>query len=552
MTQTDAALAAQQLLAGLSGPGGQWELEPAEILGVEVPVFKNRFRSLHEMLASSQQWGDSPYVVSLDGTLTYAEHLARVSSLARALREEHGIGKGDRVAIASANNVGWIQAFWATVSIGAIAVGYNAWWSPRELAYGLEHATPKLIFADGKRQAAYASLGVTVPVLDIEADLDRMATAHPDAPPPSEDVAEDDPAVILYTSGTSGRPKGAVHSHRNVAAVVEYHRYSDALAAAFGDPTDPRQKTYLLAMPLFHVGSLHNLIAPRLATGSKVALHLGAFDVAKVLELVEKAHVTHWGAVPTMANRLLAFDRVGDYDTSSLYAFSLASAPSSVEFKQRLREGLPFASALVDSYGMTETCTAICVATPIDLAEAPGSLGRPIIGVEMQVRDVNGRVLPPGEEGEVHTRSCFTMLGYWNNPEATAAAFTEDRWLRTGDLGTLDEQGRLRLSSRRSDLIIRGGENVYPAEVEGVLAEHPSVAECVVLGVPHSDLGQEVGAVVVAQGADDPGALELELRRHAAENLAHYKVPTHWKIVDSPLPRNATGKVIRTAVSLAP
>lgn len=551
MSQTDSVLAAQQVIAGLTGPGGQWELEPAEVLGVEVPVFKNRFRSLSEMLASSQQWGDDPYIVSLEGALTFSEHLRRVSSLAQSLREEYGITKGDRVGIASANNAEWIQLFWATTSIGAIAVGYNAWWSPRELEYGFDHATPALIFADEKRRAAYASLdAVDVPVLDIVADVERMATAHPDAPLPSAEVAEDDPAVILYTSGTSGRPKGAVHSHRNVAAVVEYHRYSDALAAAFGDPTDPRQKAYLLAMPLFHVGSLHNLAAPRLATGSKVALHLGAFEPAKVLELVEKARVTHWGAVPTMANRLLQYEGVANHDTSSLYAFSLASAPSSTEFKQRLREGLPFASALVDSYGMTETCTAICVATPVDLAEAPGSLGRPIIGVDMQIRDVNGNPLPPGEEGEVYTRSAFTMLGYWNNPEATEGAFTDDRWLRTGDLGTLDEQGRLRLSSRRSDLIIRGGENVYPAEVEGVLGEHPSVAECVVVGVPHADLGQEVGAIVVARAPGDHAALEQELRQYAAANLAHYKVPVHWKIVDAPLPRNATGKVIRTAVSI--
>jgi len=551
MSQTDSVLAAQQVIAGLTGPGGQWELEPAEVLGVEVPVFKNRFRSLSEMLASSQQWGDDPYIVSLEGALTFSEHLRRVSSLAQSLREEYGITKGDRVGIASANNAEWIQLFWATTSIGAIAVGYNAWWSPRELEYGFDHATPALIFADEKRRAAYASLdAVDVPVLDIVADVERMATAHPDAPLPSAEVAEDDPAVILYTSGTSGRPKGAVHSHRNVAAVVEYHRYSDALAAAFGDPTDPRQKAYLLAMPLFHVGSLHNLAAPRLATGSKVALHLGAFEPAKVLELVEKARVTHWGAVPTMANRLLQYEGVANHDTSSLYAFSLASAPSSTEFKQRLREGLPFASALVDSYGMTETCTAICVATPVDLAEAPGSLGRPIIGVDMQIRDVNGNPLPPGEEGEVYTRSAFTMLGYWNNPEATEGAFTEDRWLRTGDLGTLDEQGRLRLSSRRSDLIIRGGENVYPAEVEGVLGEHPSVAECVVVGVPHADLGQEVGAIVVARAPGDHAALEQDLRQYAAANLAHYKVPVHWKIVDAPLPRNATGKVIRTAVSI--
>ncbi len=550
MSQIDPAAAAQQIIAGLTAPGARFELEKAEVLGTEIPVFVHRHRALHEVLAATLEHAERPYVVTLKDTMTYGEHAARVASIARVLREEHGIEKGDRVAIAAANGVGWIQAFWATVSIGAIAVGYNAWWSQRELEYGLEHATPKVVFADAKRLALLADADATV--LDIEADLDRMATAHPDAELPSADVAEDDPAVILYTSGTSGRAKGAVHSHRNLCAVIEYHRYADALGAAFGDPVAAVDKVHLLAMPLFHIGSLHNITVAKAATGSTIALHQGAFEPAHVLQLIQDARVTNWGAVPTMANRLLQFEGVRDYDTSSLTAFALSSAPSSAEFKQRLRDGLPFASALVDSYGMTETCTAIAVATPMDLAQAPGTLGRPIVGVEIQVRDVNGNQLGVGEEGEVHTRSCFTMLGYWNNPEATESAFTSDRWLRTGDLGIMDEAGRLRLVSRRTDLIIRGGENVYPAEVEGALAEHPSVAECVVIGVPHNDLGQEVAAVVVmAPGADsDRAALELELRRFAAENLAHYKVPSQWRIVDQPLTRNATGKVIRTAVSL--
>src|SRR5690606_25380479 len=244
MTQTDP----MQIIAGLTGPGGQWELEPAEVLGVEIPVFKHRHRALHEVLAASAEFGDHPYVVTLERTLTYGEHAARVSSLAQALRTEYGIEKGDRVAIAAANELGWIQVFWATVSIGAIAVGYNAWWSERELEYGLEHASPKLIFADAKRRETLAGAGV--PVLDLDADVERMATAHPDAELPSAAVAEDAPAVILYASGTSGRPKGAVHSHRNLAAVVEYHKYSDQLAALFGDPVPPSKKVNLLVSPL--------------------------------------------------------------------------------------------------------------------------------------------------------------------------------------------------------------------------------------------------------------------------------------------------------------
>ncbi|GAA4810607.1 class I adenylate-forming enzyme family protein [Nocardioides caeni] len=554
MSTTDTSPVAA--IAAITGPGGPCELRTEQVLGAPVQVFADRFRALHEVLAASVEYGDRAYLVSLEGRLTFAEHARRVSSLAHALREDHGVRQGDRVAIAAANSAAWIESFWAITSIGAIAVGCNAWWSPRELGHALELTTPTLLLVDAKRAAVAADLPdlpdrTPIPVLDLEDGHEERATSYPDAPLPSADVAEDDPAVILFTSGTSGRPKGATHTHRNLCAVIGYHRYNDVVAATFGDPVVPQDKVYLLAMPLFHIGSLHNLAVPRLATGSTAALHLGAFDPARVLQLVQDARVTHWGAVPTMANRLLAFDGVRDYDTSSLYAFALASAPSSPAFKDRLRQHLPFAGALVDSYGLTESCTAVAVATPMDLAEAPGTLGRPNIGVELEVRDPLGNVLAVGEEGEVCVRSAYNMLGYWADDAATSGAFDDDRWLQTGDIGTLDEQGRIRLAARRSDLIIRGGENVYPAEVEGVLAEHPAVRECVVLGVAHDDLGQEVGAVVVPTDPDvDLAELQASLSSYVASELAHYKVPTRWRIDPLPLPRNATGKVVRPAVAL--
>ncbi|MDN4172160.1 class I adenylate-forming enzyme family protein [Nocardioides sp. SOB77] len=544
-TQADPRLAARQVVTGLTAPGAPFELVREEVLGAPVTLFANRRRALHELLAESVAHGDRTYVATLEERISFAEHAALVSSLAQALREEHGVRPGDRVAVAAANSVEWMLTFWAAASIGAVTVGFNAWWSARELAFGIEHAQPVLVVADDRRRALLGD--TTVPVLGLE-DVRGLAQAHPDAPLPSADVAEDDPAVILYTSGTSGRPKGATHSHRNLLSVVEYHRMSDALLGAFGDPTDPRDRTYLMVMPLFHIASLHNIVVPRLATGSKVALHLGSFQVDPVMRLVERERVTNWGAVPTMASRLLEADLSG-YDTSSLTAFALASAPSSPQLKQRLRDHLPFASSLVDSYGLTESCTAVAVATPMDLAEAPGTLGNPIVGVEMEVRDGQGRPVPAGVEGEICVRSAYNMLGYWGDEDATAQAIRADRWLHTGDLGVRDEQGRVSLSSRRSDLIIRGGENVYPAEVEGVLADHPDVAECIVIGVDHPDLGQEVAAVVVPRPEADLDTLDARLREHAAEALAYFKVPTQWRLSTTPLPRNATGKVIRREVS---
>jgi acyl-CoA synthetase (AMP-forming)/AMP-acid ligase II len=389
---------------------------------------------------------------------------------------------------------------------------------------------------------------VVASVLSVEEDLPRLAAQHPDEPLVAAEVAEDDPAVVLYTSGTSGRPKGAVHSHRNLTSVIEFHRLNDALAAAFGDPTDPRDKRYLLCLPLFHIASLHNLAVPRLATGSTAVIHQGAFDVDRVLRLIEQERVTNWGAVPTMAYRLLQHGDLSRYDLSSLTAFALASAPSTPEFKARLQEALPVAKrALADSYGLTESCTALAVANAMDLAAAPGTLGRPIVTVEMEIRDEGNRAVPEGVEGEICVRSPFNMLGYWGDEAATKAAIDPDRWMHTGDIGTI-EQGRVRLTSRRSDLIIRGGENVYPAEVEGALMEHPAVLEAMVLGQPSEELGQEVAAVVVVDRAQP--VTEEELAAWLGDRLAYYKVPSRWRMQPDPLPRNATGKVMRTRVTL--
>ncbi|SCF59404.1 class I adenylate-forming enzyme family protein [Streptomyces sp. Ncost-T10-10d] len=543
-SETDHRAAALVQAAALTGPGGRFELADDDVLGTPLPVFTHRQRALHEVLHASVAHADRDFVVTADRRITFAEHAAQVASLAQVLREQYGVAKGDRVAIAAANCPEWITTFWATVSIGAVAVGFNAWWSPREMAHGIDNAEPALVVADARQSAKLADC--PVPVLSVEDDISRFVTAHPDAPLPSADVAEDDPAVILYTSGTSGRPKGAVHTHRNLLAVVEYHRLNDALLQIFGDPLRPQDRVYLLTLPLFHIASLHNLAVPRLATGSRIALHQGAFDVDAVLGMVERERVTNWGAVPTMAHRMLEHGGAHRYDTSSLTSFALASAPSSIAFKERLREGLPFAkNSLVDSYGLTETCTAVAAANPQDLAEAPGTLGRPVTGVRLEIRDPAGEVLGEGEEGEVWVRSQFNMLGYWRDSAATAGAIGADRWLRTGDLGQLRE-GRLYLSSRRSDLIIRGGENIYPAEIETVLVDHPDVRECLVLGVPHPDLGQEVAAVVVLAAGST--VTEEALREYAAAELAYFKVPKQWRLTADALPRNATGKVIRTEV----
>jgi acyl-CoA synthetase (AMP-forming)/AMP-acid ligase II len=537
-----------EVVARLTAPGAPYEIVRDDVRGQVLEVFAHRQRSLGELMRESVRHGDAEYLVSQRERLTFVEHHARVAALATALREDYDVRPGDRVAICAANCPEWIVAFWATVSVGAVAVGMNSMWAPEELRHGLELTEPRLLLADARRRGLTGPLDI--PVVDLADDLPALLRRHAGASLPDVDVVEDDPAVVLFTSGTSGRPKGATHSHRNVIAALWFHLLNDAVAAELGMPQQDRR--FLLVTPLFHIAALHNLAVVRLAVGDTAVVHLGRFDIEEVLRLIERERVTNWGAVPTMVSRLVErAEQCGldDVDLSSLRTISVGSAPSSPTLKERLRAALPVAGrSLGTTYGLTESSTAATLASAAELAADPHTVGRAVPTTEVEVRDEEGRPVPPGVEGEVCLRGPEVMLGYWNDPEATAAATTPDGWFRTGDLGTLLDTGHLHIASRRSDLILRGGENVYPAEVEAQLVTHPAVAECIVLGVPDDDLGQAVAAVVVVR--DGATATEADLLDHLRPRLARYKLPTRWRLDSTPLPRNATGKVNRREVAL--
>lgn len=534
----------QDAVARVTAPGAPFEIRTENVFGEPMEVYANRQRSLGALLRGSARFGSREYLLSGTSRVTFAGHCAAAAALAAALRAEYGVRKGDRVGICSANSPEWILAFWATVSLGAIAVGMNSMWAAPEMRHGAGLTSPKVIIADEPRRTVIGDIGVRV--LDVESGLPALIARHSGAALPDVHVAEDDPAVILFTSGTSGRAKGATHSHRNVLAACWYILLGDAVAAELGMPSPPDRR-FLLLSPLFHITSLHNLAVPRLAAGDTAVIYSGRFDIDRVLGLIEAERVTNWGAVPTMVSRLVRHPGLARYDLSSLRALSVNSAPSSRELKDQVRAALPAAGqSLVTTYGLTESSTAATVATPADLAEDPDTVGSPVPTVRVEIRDGAGNRLPDGAEGEIWLRGAQMMLGYWNDPGATAAATAAGGWFRTGDLGTMSG-GRLRVSARRSDLILRGGENVYPAEVEFALAAHPAVSECAVFGVPHPDLGQEVAAVVVVAGARDVTAGDLAA--HASRRLARYKVPSRWLITAGALPRNATGKVIRAEVA---
>jgi steroid-24-oyl-CoA synthetase len=541
----------EEVLARLTARGAPFEIRVETVpagtgRGEPMEVYAHRQRSLGELLRASEEFGGREYLATEHSRLSFAEHYAAVAALATALRDEHRVGKGDRVAICSANNPEWIIAFWAAVSIGAIAVGMNSMWAAPEVGYGLSLTEPKVVVADAPRRALIAEAGPAgIPVLSVEEDLPVLFARYAGAPLPPDPVDEDDPAVILFTSGTSGRPKGAVHSHRNVLAALWFTLLGDAMAAELGAPQAERR--FLLVSPLFHIASLHNLAVPRLAVGDTAVIHLGRFDIERVLRLVEAERVTNWGAMPTMLSRLVEHPDLEKYDLSSLRAVSVNSAPSSAELKARVRETLPLAArSFGTSYGLTESSTAATLATAAELLADPDTVGSPIPTMHVEIRDPAGNPVPDEAEGEIWLRGAQLMLGYWNDPAATAASTAPHGWFRTGDLGMMSG-GQLRVSARRSDLILRGAENIYPAEVENVLGMHPAVAECAVFGAPHEDLGEEVAAIVVLR--DGATVTETELTGYASARLGKYKVPSRWLITGDPLPRNATGKVIRLAAA---
>ncbi len=299
MADADPAALVAALRERLTGAGGPFELVPAEVGGVELPVFAHRRAALRDWLVDSATFGDREFLVQGDRRLTFAEHLDAVASLADVLADEYGVAPGDRVAILGSNSPDWIVSFWAAITLGAVAVAGNAWWTAREAHYSLGRARPKVVITDGKRAPLLE--GSDLAVLRME-DLPRAIAARGAAPVRSVVADADEPAVIMYTSGTTGHPKGAVHSHRNLLAVIEYHRYTDAIAsemaAAFGLPARAGARRYLMSLPLFHIASLHNLVLPRLATGDTVVIDADRFDVDRVLRLVERESITNWAVVP--------------------------------------------------------------------------------------------------------------------------------------------------------------------------------------------------------------------------------------------------------------
>ena len=548
----------EEIREQLTGPGGPFEVVTDDVLGERMLVFKNRQQSLRELLAESALHGDKEYVVHGDRRITYAEHVGLVASVARALIETHGIRKGDRVAIAAANCAEWVIAFWAITSVGGIVAAFNGLWTSDEILYGIEHAEPSLLIGDRKRLARLEGHDVAVPILEIESGFAGLERHAPGAELPDVPIAEDDPCLILFTSGTTGRPKGAVVTHRALVGFVKTQTLHGLervmLAAKEPPPADapppppPLAPCSMVTVPLFHLSGLYAVAIMMLAQGGKTVYRDARFDAEDVMRLMEREQATIWSALGSAGHQLLASPALGKYDLSSLRNIGFGGAPTSPDLQRRLAEAFPNArGGLGMGYGLSESGGMGAVIGAKELAERPTSTGRAAVGHEIEIRDEDDAPVPVGEYGEVHIRSPYLMLEYWRNPEATAKTIKPGRWLATGDIGRLDDEGYLYIDSRARDMILRSGENIYPVEIEHRLDAHPSVGECAVVGVDHEALGQEVKAIVVPA----PGqAVDTDtLRAFVAETLASYKVPSRWEVRDEPLPRNAAGKVLKNVLT---
>ena len=545
-----------EAVAEVCGPGGRYELVDGVVDGRPYKLFKNTPPSLRYLFELSSGYGDLDYLVYEDERITFAEAWAKVGAMGHLLVERYGVAHGDRVAIAMRNYPEWIIAFQAITSVGAVAVALNAWWTTDELEYGFEDCGAKVALVDQERAERLApireSLGLSVIGVRLERDLegvDRLEDVFdPGAALPEVAIDLDDDATILYTSGTTGHPKGAVSTHRAVLSGLLAFGARSTVSALMEPPKEeadgdgPKDRTsYILVVPLFHATGLIPVMLGTTASGAKLVM-MYRWDPERALELIERERVTAFVGVPTMSWDLLESPDFEKRDTSSLVSVGGGGAPAPAELVRRVDKGFAKGRPQI-GYGMTETNAYGPGNSGADYLRKPTSSGRAVPVMEVRVVDEDGNPVPTGEIGEICFRGPNLIRGYWNKPEATAEVIDADGWLRSGDLGRLDDEGFIFVEDRAKDMVLRAGENIYCAEVEGAVYEYPGVAEAAVFGVPHERLGEEVAlAVVPSPGSEiDVEGLVAHLKRH----LAAFKVPTIVEVRDERLPRNASGKILK-------
>jgi long-chain acyl-CoA synthetase len=559
------AISLAQAHAALTAPGSPFEIEEREIRGIRMRVWKNAPPTLREVFLASRAFADRTVLVYGDERATYESFARATLALAEAFQKA-GVKKGDRVAIAMRNVPEWPVAFFATLLVGGVATLLNAWWSGAELEYGLTDSGAKVAVVDRQRLERLSEHLPACPALErvfvcrateeiahpkvekLEAIIGDVNSwpLLPDRPVPDVTLEPDDDATIFYTSGTTGKPKGAVGTHRNSCSTL--------MASPFGaarnflrrgepipvpDPNAP-QKSYLLAIPFFHTTGCQSILIAIVAGGGKLVL-MHKWDPEVAMQMIERERITSAGGVPTIAWQLVEHPALAKYDLSSLEGVTYGGAPAAAELVRKLKQIFP-AAAPGTGWGMTETSATFTGHQGEDYELRPASCGPCLPVGEMKIIGEDGKPLPVGGVGELWVKGPNVVRGYWHNPEATAQTFI-DGWLRTGDIARLDEEGFCYILDRAKDMLIRGGENIYCVEVENALYEHPAVIDAAVIGIPHHSLGEEPGAVVTLKQGEH--ASEDDLRAFVAERIAAFKVPVKIIFSGAMLPRNPNGKILK-------
>ena len=586
MTPSDSpSMSIAEADASLTAPGQIFEMEERDIRGIATRTWKNAPPSLRAVMDMSLAHGDAVFLVYEDERTTFAEHYRIACTLAHRLHTVFGVEQGDRVAIIMRNLPEWVMAFWAASLAGAIVVPLNAWWSGEELRYGLEDSGSKVAFVDTQRAESVRPflggldtlealivadehrvspkapppvdppLGGAVPVAEWPFHL-ALGNVDEAASPPDLTIDPEDDATIFYTSGTTGRPKGAVGTHRNMCTnLMSLFFLNTRGGMRFG--TSPLEDTagaersqpaFLLSVPLFHATGCHSVMVTNLAAGGKLVM-MHHWDPERALELIERERIATFGGVPAMVMQVLDSPNFKKFDTSSVRGVSYGGAPAPPDLVRRIREAWPVGQPS-NGYGLTETSSVTSMNSGADYVAKPDSAGPPVPVCDVAVlpedyaQEEPDDTVPrgPGVRGELWIRGPNVVRGYWNRPEETAKTFSRG-WLHTGDVAQLDDENFIYIVDRAKDMIIRGGENVYSVQVEAALFEHPAVADVAVIGVPDPTLGEEVGAVVVLRPGAKVTADELAL--HVKQRLAGFMVPTHIWFRSEPLPRNPQGKVLK-------
>ena len=541
--------------AELISAGADFEIEKIDVRGAPINTYKNALPTLKHMWEQTRQFGDRDYLVYQDERISYTDAHKIVDSVATWLLQNE-VSHGDRVAIAMRNYPEWLLSYWATLSVGASVVGMNAWWTEPEMLYAIEDSKPKVIFLDQERLNIFSGISaelsfitpITVRAESADtgvANWNELLDTEPEAN--NIEIQPDDDACIFYTSGTTGRPKGAQLTHRGCISNIWSMMFSASLQRLIGEKkgllepgADPIIPSALVTTPLFHV-TANNCAAHATTIAGGRLTHMYKWDAGEALKIVEAEKITSLSGVPVMAREIITHPDFDKTDTSSLMTVGGGGAQLQPDLVTKIEERVATARPST-GYGMTETCGIITSIGGDYFIDKPESCGPATPAYEVKIVDPSStETLPKGETGELWVRGGHVIKGYLNRPEATEETIV-DGWLRTGDMAKMDEDDFIYIVDRIKDMVLRGGENIYCAEVESAIFDHPAVSECTVFGVPDDRLGEEVGAAVFV-GNNKLDATEL--REHCRNLIASFKVPKYVWFMDEPLPRNASGKFLK-------